>query len=294
MNFLQRYGRVARGDHQGQVLVRMDEGSLKNRPWLRDLKRWAQKYQGQTLEIDALTDILSRGTRKAFKDCPDEERAHFGKLPNRAAFSAGLYWNVLMQHPSNKGKRWQHLLKHQPKPAKMVYRLLERVREIEKDRQFGIAAKAWCDRFEQEARTLRDIGAKVKVIEENGESLFVLEKWLRQNTDILDRFPLIIGNDGVEEVRVKGNLRTHLLEDKHFIKPIRNVLFPHTQHTLCLPDDSFLIDGWCREFRESFGAGALAWELYPDAMEAAEKLVRLTGLVVSDNDVETDTISGVL
>ncbi len=293
MNFLQRYGRAARGDHNGQVFVRFDERILNKAGWFRDLKRWADKHQGQSVDIKALSDVLSLATQKRFKDCPQEGAKHFGKLPNRAAFSAGLYWNVLMSHFSNKGHRWKHLKEHQPRTAKMIYSLLKKVREMESARGFGDSVKRWCERFEQEARTLRDIGKGIRVLEQGGKSdvFYAQELWLRRNTDILERFPLLMGDDGAEEIRISGKLGDYLLNKSNFVKAVRNVCFPHSPYTALLADDAFIAENWRREFRKN--SDSPAWDLYPEAMAAAEKLVCLTGLIVSD-DAETDTTSGVL
>ncbi len=126
-----------------------------------------------------------------------------------------------------------------------------------------------------------------------GEIFYAQEMWLCRNTDILDRFPMIMGEDGIEEVRIRGKLGTNLLEKKKFIKATQSVRFPHTLCTAILMDDVFIVESWCREFRNSSGPESMAWELYTEAMEAAEELVRLTGLIVSE-DTEPDTETGVI
>ncbi|QTA88208.1 DEAD/DEAH box helicase [Desulfonema magnum] len=295
MNFLQRYGRAARGAHDGQVFVRFDDKMLNKSPWFRQLKRWAEKHNDDTVAIHDLTNVLSQASQKRFKDCPEEGRKHFGKLPNRAAYSSGLYWNVLMGHFSNIKYRWDHLKTHQPKPAKQIYWLLKTVREMASDREFGESAKDWCDRFENEARTLRDIGKGIRILEDDGrgDAFHAQEIWVRRNTDILDRFPLLMADDGLEEIRIPGKLGDFLLEKGNFVKATRNARFPHTPYTAILRDDAFIVEEWAREFQKGAGADPLAWELYPEAMKAAEKLVRLTGLIVSD-DEDVDAGSGVL
>lgn len=295
MNFLQRYGRAARGPHDGHVLVRFDDKMLNKMPWFRQLKRWTEKHQNDTVAIHDLTNVLSQASQKRFKDCPEEGAKHFGKLPNRAAYSSGLYWNVLMGHFSNIKYRWEHLKAHQPKPATRIYWLLKTVREMVSDREFGDSVKDWCDRFENEARTLRDIGKGLRVLEDEarGDVFYAQEVWLRRNTDILDRFPLLMADDGLEEIRISGKLGDFLLEKGNFVKATRNTKFPHTPYTVILRDDAFIVKEWAREFRKGAGADPLAWELYPEAMAAAEMLVRLTGLIVSD-DEDVDAGSGVL
>ncbi len=293
MNFLQRYGRAARGDHAGHVIVRYDGGIERRQPWFRNLRKWVEKNDGNRVEISELTKVLTRQYQKRFADCPEEETKYFGRLPNRAAYSAGLYWNVLMDHFSNRGHRWKHLQTHQPRPAKTVYFLLKKVRAMESGGVFSKSAKDWCNRFAQEARTLRDIGKGIRIVEGNGGTLYATELWLRRNVDILDRYPIVMAEDGEEEVRISGTLQSHLLEEKQFVPAVRNARFPHTEYIALIKDDAFLVENWSREFTMKTGTEAMAWEFHPEAMAAAEKLVRLTGLVVSD-DTELDANSGVL
>jgi len=295
MNFLQRYGRAARGDHDGYVFVRWDEQFAGKQPWFRRLLKWAEMHRDKIVGINDLTEVLSNSTRKKFKDYPEDDQKHFGKMPNRAAYGAGLYWNVLMNHFSNRGHRWKHLKAYQPKPAKHIFSLLKQVREMEKDRFLGEIVKSWCDRFENEARTLRDIAPGVRVVEKDGHgNVFrASEQWLLRNTDILKRFPLILAEDGEEEVHITGALANHFLVEKQFVKATLKACFPHSPDSFRLSDDAFIVDNWCREFSKKEGSEALAWTLYPTAMNAALRLVRLTGLIVCD-DAEPVSEIGVL
>lgn len=293
LNFLQRYGRAARGDHDGRVIVRIEEGLRRRHAWFRSLEKWASSHDDRTVSIGDLTEILTRQVRKRFKDCPEDAQRHFGKLPNRAAYAAGLFWNVLMGHFSNQGHRWKHLKQYQPGPARSVYAMLRKVREMASDPRIGPMVKDWCDRFEAEARTLRDIDKGVRVVNDDGEQWRASEIWLRRNTDILDRFPILMGEDGREEVHIRGDLSSNLLDSPEFIKATRRVRFPHTEYTAELDDDAFLIEGWRRAFRDGGGPESLAWERHPEAMASAEKLVILTGLAVSD-DVAVDACGTVL
>lgn len=286
MNFLQRYGRAARRGADGQVWVRSDEGSRGNKPWLRELLDWAGRQDGRRVGIEALTEVLSRATRAEFGQPLSEDTRYFGTLPNRAVYTAGLYWNALLRHPSVTGPRKEHLLAHTPDSAKAIYAWLRTVRQMESNRVFGASAKAWCDRFEALAYTLRDIGERIRVIEGDGRIIEVEGLWLRRETDIPERFPARQGTDGKDEIRLPGSLDDHLLEERNRVRPLVTVYFPHTRYTAQLPKDNDLIDAWCRNLK---GRGepqaALAWDDFPEAMQAAEKLVRSTGLMVSDDDV---------
>jgi len=298
LNFLQRYGRAARGDVDGQVMVRVDEGLCKQRPWLRELLSWSQRYQGQTIDIQTLTQQLTRHTAVAElkKQYLADKPAYFGKLPQRAVYTAGLYWSALMKHRSYQGHRLAHLKQHLPSQAKIIFALLNKIKVMEDDHQFGDAAKTWCERFEAEARILRDIGRSIRVIEPNGEPVTPRILWLRRMVPaVLEQGRWMTGDDGQEEIHINRYLRSYLEDaERTYVPEQVKVLFPHTCNVALLKVDYELVDNWCRMLREASGPESIAWDDYPEAMKAAEELVRKTGLVVSDDfDTELDAEVGV-
>jgi hypothetical protein len=286
LNFLQRYGRAARGHHQGQVWVRIDAAMEQRNPWLRRLQHWLKTHADSVVGIADLTNVLARDTKTRFK--PVDENAnnpHFGSLNNRAAYSAGLYWNVLLEHPSNKGPRREHLRACQPPTAGMIFALLKQVGELCDDPYFCAPAKTWLTKFKQAAHTLRDIGQRLRVRDERGRTLSVDLNWLRRETDLLDTCPSVVGEDGDEELLIQGRLEESLRDQHRYVAKKRSVHFPHTQYTAALDDKGFLPDAWRRELHSDPNA---PWDTYPQALAAAEKLVLCTGLVV---DTDDDAIS---
>lgn len=295
LNFLQRYGRAARGDYSGRVVVRWDGATADKRPWFRELQCWVKEHDGREMEIGDLSRVLSRSASLRFEDVP-EDNGHFGRLPVRAAYAAGLYWNVLMAHWSSHGARWAHLKKHQPKPAAAVYSWLRQVRTMEQDPILGDSAKKWCDGFKAQARTLRDIGARVRVIDEQGVEQLVPLLWLQRNTDILLEFPIGFSEkDGLEEIVITRKFDECFNEKQRYIPAMKTVRFPHKPFTSQIPDNGSLVDEWCRQFKNRGGSEGEAWNEYPEAMAAARQLVRLTGLVVTDDEeMDMESISGIL
>jgi len=286
MNFLQRYGRAARRGANGCVWVRCDAGMRANKPWLRELCEWVERRNGEKVGIGELTDLLSRCKQAEFALPLKEEPRYFGTLPQRAVFTAGLYWNALLRHPSvARGPRHEILMARRPDSAKAIYAWLKRVRAMEADRLFGASAKAWCDRFEALAYTLRDIGERTRIIEAGGRALDVDTLWLRRETGITERLSACLGSDGREEFHLLGSLEDYLLDERNRIRPTVMAYFPHTQQTAALLRDNELVDAWCRNLNgRGIPSAAMAWEDFPEAMRAAEKLVRSTGLVVCDDD----------
>jgi CRISPR-associated helicase Cas3 len=292
LNFLQRYGRAARGDYDGQVIVRIDESIKKNQPWVRQLVHWAEQHNRQIVPIQALTEQLSQAVMKEFQTPIAEKPAYFGKLPSRAAYTAGLYWQALTKHRSNQGHRAEQLKRYAPKPAKIIYILLMQVRQMEADKQFGKSAKNWCDRFEAEVKVLRDIGRSIRVIEGNGNAFTARILWLQRFApEILNTGYWTTSDDGCEEIRISGSLR--ITDHKQYVPEQVMVYFPHTQSTALLKTDNELVKNWCRLLRDSSGPESMAWELFPEAMKAAEELVQKTGLVISDDDLSFEAPIGV-
>ena len=97
----------------------------------------------------------------------------------------------------------------------------------------------------------------------------------------------------MNEVVIPGRLSDHFLEDVQFVQATCKASFPHTQQTVLQNDDAFLVKTWCSEFSKKEGAESLAWNLYPQAMDAALKLVQLTGLIVRD-DAEPVSETGIV
>lgn len=284
LNFLQRYGRAARGDYTGQVIVRVDDAIRKNQPWVRQLQQWAEQQAGQVTTIQALTEQLSQSVVKAFKaPLTDDKPTYFGKLPNRAAYTTGLYWQALIKHRSNQKHRANQLIELAPIQAKTIYKFLARVRKLETNKQFSKAAKRWCDRFEAEALILRDIGRSVRVVSSNNDYFMARVLWLqRYAPDVLQSGRWTIGDDGDEEIHISGCFRP--AKKPAYVPEQVCVLFPHTQSSEPLKVGNELVDSWCRLLRDTSGLEGMAWTLFPEAMAAAERLIQYTGIIISDEE----------
>ena len=159
---------------------------------------------------------------------------------------------------------------------------------------YGASAKALCDRFEQLAYTLRDIGRRIRVIEGDGNAVEVPQVWLQRETTALERGVLRCGPDGREEIRIFGELDGCLRDvaERQRVQRTMNVWFPHTPNPARLPVNGELVAAWQRAFRSRRGIEGMAWEDCPETMAAADKLVGLTGLVPGDDDDLSMAASG--
>lgn len=294
MNFLQRYGRAARRGAQGAVVVRLGESVARERDWVRQLHQWYEQHEGQTVGIDVLSEVLSQSTQRRFSQ-PKSQHRVYGSLPTQALYSAGLYWLVLQEHRSNRGHRKVHLMAHQPKSCKWVYAKLSALKPLAADADYGPCAEQWRQLLMAQALCLRDIGAKVRVLEGDGRQLQVDRVWLARETDVLSLVPQL-DEKGEEFFQLRGELDDELLEEKNRAKRKITVYFPHTQQICDLDNDEKLVKSWVRILKDQSSYETEdAWEQYPDAMLAAEQLVRLTGLVPGhDTDLSADVASMVI
>lgn len=294
MNFLQRYGRAARRGEDGTVIVRTDNVLQDRHPWLRELCSWITEQAGSTVSIQALSQVLSRSVQVRFRE--GDETLYFGALPQQAIYASGLYWQALLRHKSNKTHRREHLLQHQPASSKHLYGLLKQYTALETD--YSRTAVAWRELLFAQALNLRDIGRKVKVIQGNGLEQWVPVVWLQRETEVMSRYTAQVDANGQEYFQLWEELDDELLppdEKNHAIRKL-SVSFPHTGRQMELDAGNGLVREWVKHLKNMRDPDTeMAWENHPDAMKAAEQLVRLTGLVPGgDIDVSAFTTSMVL
>ncbi|MDM8524301.1 DEAD/DEAH box helicase [Desulfococcaceae bacterium HSG8] len=307
LNFLQRYGRAARGNVEGQVVVRADDRIMKRKRWLKLLWRWMEEHDGKRVSIRNLTEKLTESVQKRFRqkivhpesaDTGSPDTAYFGQLPGRAVYTAGLYYHVVENHWAiRKGDQKIHFSNNRPASAKTIWSCLQNVRGLDKLPFVRNAADQWCKAFENEALKLRNIGASVRVIEDinKGREYQVQELYLQCSTVILKLFPVQFRDNGEPEVRIPGRFDDFRRDKREYVEKTITVLFPHTSKTATLPDNYEIVHNWCRLLRDPRGFMATqdSLKMAPKAMRAAESLVRMTGLIVSD-DTEPDAESGVM
>lgn len=294
MNFLQRYGRAARRGADGLVVVRLDNTLLERRLWLRALKAWVSTHQGAAVSILELSQVLSQEAQQLFQSEPTHTNTlYFGALPQQAVYTSGLYWQLLLRHPSASKHRKEHLLQHQPDSSKWVYSKLRQLEPLLQDKLYAKTAQAWQTLLFMQALQLRNIGKRVTVFEGDGRRLQVDRVWLERETDIARTLPLQINEQEQEYFQLQGELDDYLLEDKNRASRRLNVYFPHTKRAKELECNSALWSEWRKHLNDQRDMDTEeAWDNHPDAMKAAEQLVTLTGLIPStDTDLTASTTS---
>ena len=170
LSFVQRIGRVARGDEPGFVVVRISQSTLNRKPWLRSLlgELKASIDSAERIHVEAFGAIAMRSAAARFKMNGDEFEtaavpATFRSMPMRAVWCSALFWVALerAQHATTGQRRT--LDSFAPKQVAVVSGLLSKLRNSELS-----AARNWAQAFESEALRLRNIPPRVHIMEPDG------------------------------------------------------------------------------------------------------------------------------
>ena len=251
--------------------------------------------------IQELSGILAADTVARFADRTGLERAPddrggvwFGAMPARATYASGLFWHVLLQHPSNDAWRRRRLHEPRPRSAAAVGAWLGSVRRLAEDRRFREPNSAWCAAFEREALVLRDIATPVEVVDERGTRAPYPLRFLQTATTVLDRYPLEVQSDGSYRVVIDGTIEDHLDRDRRPPPPP-----PRPCCRTRRPGSP------CRRVPAGSRSGGEPWNGRPapsPGTPCADTRGRSrrpgtsceTGLLVTDDDLDVGSASGIL
>jgi hypothetical protein len=179
LSFVQRLGRVARGDVEGTVLVRLDARGLDRHDWLRKMLLELDEAPGASaFDIEQFLGIVLKAARRRFSASVAELATEivptsFRSMPQRAVWAAALFWRALEDPDLAQGwmpqKGRQETLKaFRPPKAGLVAKLLGDVAAPLGPRETG--GQKWARAFLAEAATLRDVAATMPVIDPDGRT----------------------------------------------------------------------------------------------------------------------------
>lgn len=272
-SFVQRIGRVARGDLPGSVIVHATRRSLDRQGWLRKL-RMDLGEEGATIPIDRFTHMILSAIRERFDVTPealDDEGGNFRSMPQSAIWVAGLFWAALEQKTRYKGMR-DTLKAFRPRHAGRIGTLLDEMEGLPL-----VSARAWRDAFLGEAKRLRMILPKVVLLDPAGRKKQI--SWLLfASTEELVRSPARLDTDGTIHVQVARPI-VDLERDLggSFVRRTEAALFPHTGEYQTF-ELLGMRDAWLRAVRSELKDPGLLG-VQERALEIASTLVRMTGIV---------------
>ena len=288
-SFVQRVGRVARGDKSGSVLICAPERRRSRDPWLRTIMS-DLAARGDICLIDCFMEIALRASREAFAVKADslDDSGFFRSMSARAAWCAALFW-ASMEETAKKGS--QNLYRTLVDP---VFRP-EKVKAIQgwlhKAGAAGVNGRRWERAFRSEALKLRSIAPRVNLVPPKGEGgTRSIPLHLYEGTPELRTAPTRLGSNRyggeVLEVLLDGPVETVLgILGADPVPGQVDALFPHEAGSRPLSERS-LVQEWLG-YAERAARSQLRHPERAEALEAAQKLVRLSGIVPTD-----DSLSG--
>ena len=272
-SFVQRIGRVARGDLPGSVIVSFSRSQIDRLGWLRAVRTELERGPDRVPVGDFVRALL-RGTRERFDlsgSDPDAEDGNFRKMPQTAMWCAALFW-VAMERAEWRSVIRGSFREFRPPKAARMGAMLARLLGSE-----NRATQAWAKAFIEEAKTLRVIVEKVILVEPSGLSKGIPWHLYASTPELVDAPSYLDDRDAlrvrvgrpIAEIETElGGLRARRREE---------ALSPHQQGTIMV-DAEKVREDWCRQMDRILSSPGLM-ERDRDAIETALTIVRLTGIV---------------
>lgn len=291
-SFIQRAGRVARGDEPGRVVVVMSTNKKRREPWLYTSIEHLKKH-GSSIDVETMVSCFMSQVASSFEEGPNFEATleeqdfkTFGRLSKRAVWISALFWvaHASAWHLTQKQKA--SILDTGPQKARFVGALLARIRSPRKRTEGNDPFEVWKQSFVSEALRLRNIGASVTIVTSDGNTRSI--PWKVYAAFDSFRYARHTYDD-------KGNLAIHvdrldlaLLSERSKVLQIASACLPHTHETVSLdlsqnPEDAY------RRFLKRQTQSNMVPDAYRDALEASLKLVSLTGLLPYAGDSAPST-----
>lgn len=272
-SFVQRIGRVARGDLPGQVIVHATRVQLDRKAWLRQLVRDLAQ-QPPLIPVNCFIDLVLQAVRARFDVSPSElerDDGVFRRMPQSAIWCAGLFWAALERCSRYKGMK-DTLRNFRPRHAAAVGALLAGLEKSRLD-----AARLWAEAFVREARRLRMILPKVRLVDPYGKERSI--PWqLYASTEALCAAPARVDENGDVQVLLSCPINEILQSaGGRWVRRREEALFPHVGWTKSLELERIRED-WLNVVKSQRRDPGLSAE-QEAVLSAAEKLVRLSGIV---------------
>jgi CRISPR-associated endonuclease/helicase Cas3 len=286
LSFVQRLGRVARGDEQGAVIVRVDPARLSRAPWLREILIALQATSArEKLSIDQFLELVLKATRVRFKPGPGELAADtpdmvFRSMPQRAVWAAAVFWYALEEAQYGRGFI-EALRALRPAKVGLIAARLYTIRQpTANQEQFG---ERWARAFLAQAATLRDISATLTVTDSTG-STRTLPMRLVENHALLSVMPVTANEKGQWTLWLDCPFDAVDLTDKTG-RPIsrrQDILLPNGESMQV--DANKVADEAVRAIQRLKRKPGTSQRM-ETRLDAAMDLVRLSGLVPGSQDL---------
>lgn len=292
-SFVQRVGRVARGDEPGHVIVAAPRARRDRDPWLRELLAGLEDL-GLVTTVEAFTAACLRGAATRFEAdaaALAAEDGHFAHMPVRAAWCAALFWTALRRTWTGTPGIRATLDDFATSKAARVEGWLRRI-----EREGGTYAE-WARCMAQEATVLREIEPRVELMDPNGQrrsiswSDYASTAELAAMPSRFDGDRLVILVD--EPLDAQGGVLARL-GGMPVVREIETV-WPHEVSTGYV-ERRQAVEHWLRHMDDAL-SGRGGARRRRDAVEAAKAVIRTTRIVPApprDRRAEPLAISSVV
>lgn len=315
-SFVQRVGRVSRGDDNGQVIVSLSEACRNRHAWTRTIPKVIEGHEEldvQTFTAEVLRDVRRRlePTRKeAEADYTADSVSFYRRASWRGVFWAALFIVAIRRTKMTVQKEANtRLQKISPNVVRFVEAKIGEMLSVDVvNDNLPLRSqphKRWVNALLSSALLYRDIGATIEVEDPDGTRHSVTESILRRATDILSRY-IVSDEDGEQVIRLVS--RTLNQEIREFTgKPnvqkmtwyVRSPI-DHGNFTLSILErdkgseqlNVLLVEAWRNQFARFIPAqGRDHDDPCKKVMGAATALVDRLGRAPLDEDYEDSTES---
>lgn len=286
-SFVQRVGRVSRGDKVGDVLVRLQQKRLSKDGILRALLHALSRLDPQ-VPVDVFLSAVLSSIEKEFAQTISEasDIKAFGALPTRSVCCAANFWAAM--------ERAEHLFRGQletlhnfcPPKAKVVLALLGRLEKANIP-----AAREWARLFLRGAEKMRTMLPRIDVVEPDGRRHSVPYN-IYAGTPELTEAPAMMVERLSETPRLEVRIDCRLEDilggnSKQGFRYIVMAPLPHCRSVINF-DHRTIVTEFLRRLEGIEMAGSRPSVEEAAVIGAARDLVRMTGLVP---EVETESLA---
>ena len=199
-SFVQRVGRVARGDFDGQVIVSLPEKRRRRHAWTRRVAAVIER--DDEMEVQAFIAEVLRDVRRRLEPARDETAADptmdgatvpfYKRTSWRGMFWAALFIVALQRSKMTVRKEARERLRQiAPSVAGFVDVKVGKILSVDVVNlnlpRHAQPHRRWVNALLANGLTYRDIGATITVVDPGGERRTVTESFLRWATSILER-----------------------------------------------------------------------------------------------------------
>ena len=213
-SFVQRVGRVSRGEDNGQVIVSLSEDRRNRHAWTRTIAKVIEGHEEldvQTFTAKILRDV-QRHLQPTRKDAETDLTIDSSTvLFYRRASWRGIFWAALFIVAIRRMKMTvqkeanARLREISPNVVRFVEAKIGEILSVEVvNDNLPLSSqphKRWVEALLSSALIYRDIGATIKVADPDGTRHSVTESFLRRATDILSRY-IVSEEDGEQVVQL--------------------------------------------------------------------------------------------